>query len=101
MKVIEYSQNRRHHAKCENQSLSISIILSFTITPLATNCASIICDSISSIPIEGEYQPSLKDRLSTSGSSSEVPAPTFTKARSAIAFTDFHLRPLELAERGA
>jgi hypothetical protein len=90
-----------HRATCEYQSLSISIISSFTTTPLATNCSSIICHSISSIPVEGEYQPSLKDCLSTSGSSSKVPGPTFTKAWSTIAFADFRLQPLPLAEHGA
>jgi hypothetical protein len=101
MKVIKYSKDRRHHITCEYQSLSISVISSFTTTPLATNCSSIICHSISSISVEGEYQPSLKDCLITRGSSSEVPAPTSIKAWSAIAFVNFHPRPLILAERGA
>jgi hypothetical protein len=86
---------------CEYQSLSISIISSFTTTPLTTNCSSIICHSISSNPVEGEYRPSSKDCLITSGSSSEVPAPTSIKAWSVIDVVDFCLRPLTLAERGA
>jgi hypothetical protein len=101
MKVIKYSKDRRHHITREYQSLSISIISSFTTTPLTSNCSSIICHSISSIPVEGEYRPSLKDCLITSGSSSEAPAPISIKARSAITFMDFCLRPLTLAERRA
>jgi hypothetical protein len=81
--------------------VSISIISSFTITSLAINCSSIICHSISSIPVEGEYQPSLKDCLITCGSSSEVPTPTSIKAWSTIAFIDFCPQPLTLVERGA
>jgi hypothetical protein len=101
MKVIEYSKDQRHHITCEYQSLSISIILSFTTTPLATHCSSIIYHSISSIHVEGEYRSSLKDCLITRRSLSEVPAPTSIKAWSAIAFVDFRPRPLALAERGA
>jgi hypothetical protein len=97
----EYTKDRRHRATCEYQSLSISIISSFPTTPLATNYSSIICHCISSFPVKGEYRPSLKDFLSTRRSSSKVPAPTSTKAWSAIAFTDFHPQPLALAKRGA
>jgi hypothetical protein len=100
-KVIKYSKDRRHHITCEYQSLSIFIISSFTTTPLTANYPSIICHSISSIPVEGEYRPSLKGYLITSGSSSEVPAPTSIKSWSAITFADFHPRPLALAEHGA
>jgi hypothetical protein len=43
----------------------------------------------------------LKDCLITTESSLEVPAPTSIKAWLAIAFADFHPRPLTLVERGA
>jgi hypothetical protein len=86
---------------CEYQLLSVSIISSFTITPFATNYSSIICRSISSIPLKGVYRPSLKDYLITSGSSSGVPAPTSIRAWLATAFMDFRSRPLTLVERGA
>jgi hypothetical protein len=61
----------------------------FTATPLAINCSTIICHSTSSIPVEGEYQLSLKDYLIVSGSSLEAPISTSSKTESAIAFADF------------
>jgi hypothetical protein len=45
---------------------------SFITIPLAINCSNIICHS-TSIPVEGEYRPSLKDCLIKSESSSEAP----------------------------
>jgi hypothetical protein len=61
------------------QSLSIFITSFFTTTPLALNCSSIICHHTSSILVEGEYLPSLKDCLIMSGSSSEAPTSTSNK----------------------
>jgi hypothetical protein len=73
----------------------------FTTTPLAINCSSIICHSTSSIPVEGEYRPSLKNCLIASGSSLEAPVSTSSKTKSATTFTDFHPQPLTLVEHGA
>jgi hypothetical protein len=70
------------------QLLSIFIILSFTTTPLTTNCSNIICHTLSFIPIEGEYRPSLKDCLGTSGSSSEAPTFTSNKILLVLIFVD-------------
>jgi hypothetical protein len=83
------------------QSLSIFITSFFTTTPLTIYCSSIICHSTSSIPVKGEYQPSLKDFLIVSQSSSEAPASTSNKTESATAFMDIRPRPLTLVERGA
>jgi hypothetical protein len=83
------------------QPLLIFIISSFTTTPLAINCSSIICHSFSSIPIEGEYRPSLKDCLITSGSSSEASPFMSNKTLSAIAFVDPRPQPLTLVGCGA
>jgi hypothetical protein len=72
------------------QSLSIFITSFFTTTPLAINCSSIICHS-TSILVEGEYRPSLKDCLLMRGSLSEAPTSTSNKTESAKAFMDFRL----------
>jgi hypothetical protein len=63
------------------QSQSIFVTSFFTTTPLTIHCSSIICHSTSSIPVKGEYRPSLKDCLITSGSSSKAPVSTSSKNR--------------------
>jgi hypothetical protein len=77
-KVLKYIDQRQHMIT-KSQSLSLFMISSFTTTPLTINYSSIICHSTSSIPVEGEYQPSLKDCLITSGTSSEATASTLAK----------------------
>jgi hypothetical protein len=83
------------------QSLAILITSFFTTIPLAINCSIIINHSTSSILVEGEYRPSLKNCLIVSGSSSEAPVSTSSKTKSATTFMDFRPRPLTLAKRGA
>jgi hypothetical protein len=83
------------------QSLSIFIISPFTTTQHAINCSSIICHSIYSILVEGEYRPTLKDCLIMSRSLSEALGSTLNKTQSATAFADPRLRPVTLVWCGA
>jgi hypothetical protein len=70
------------------QSLSIFIISSFTTTPLTLSYSSIFWHSLSSVPVEGEYRPSLKDCLIMSVSSSEAPTSTSNKTLLPLIFAD-------------
>jgi hypothetical protein len=77
------------------------ITSSFTTTPVAINCSDIIFHSLSSIPVEGEYWPSLKGCLTKSESSLEAPVSTSNKTLSVLTLVDPHPRPQMLAKRGA
>jgi hypothetical protein len=94
-------KDQKQNITSKYQSLSIFITSSFTTTPLAINCSSIIYHSIASILVEGEYRPSLKDCLTTSETSSKAPTSTFAKTRLAIAFMDPCPRPQTLVENAA
>jgi hypothetical protein len=91
-KGLKAHGHRRRHTTMtrKSQSLLIFITSFFTTTPLAINCSSIICHSTSSILIKGEYKPSLKDYLITSGSSSKAPTSTANKVELPTNSADFH-----------
>jgi hypothetical protein len=102
MKASKHTETEgsRQQQQEKSQSLSIFITSFFTTTPLAINCSSIICHSTSSIPVEGEYRPSLKDCIIMSGSLLEALASISNKDELGTTVADFRPRPLALAEHG-